>query len=511
MKRSAIFAFGFVLATFGLSADAAHAAAPAWIAAPEMPLARSAYVATRLGDGRVLMAGGGYASAAYTRTAVAYQPSTGTWASVADLSIERVAATATTLDDGSALIVGGGHFEVCNPPFQCFIGSGGTRFDPATNSWEDTGAMQQPRFVHVATRLADGRVLVAGGEQHALGKLKLAEIYDPGLDSWTGIAPMNEIRAYFSGVTMLDGRVLVAGWAGATTEIYDPLTNTWSYTGNIHSSTLTGAIMAPLPDGRVLLAGGYNGSDSVTRTEVYDPSTGVWSIVDDMTFPRHNFAATTLQDGRILVVGGQSDTTSLTYLSSAEIFDPATNLWTTTASLAAPRAVPRAITLADGSVLLAGGIDNAGNLAVAEIYEVADDYDGDGRLDGVDNCPATPNPAQADFDADSRGDACDSNDDNDGCSDAEEGGGAPQLGGMRNPMFPHDFYDVNGSRKVDGLDVNQVRMKFNTATGHPSYAVTHDRSTGAAAWAPGAPNGVINGFDINLVRSSFNHDCTAGP
>ena len=98
--------------------------------------------------------------------------------------------------------------------------------------------------------------------------------------------------------------------------------------------------------------------------------------------------------------------------------------------------------------------------------------------------------------------------DGDGCSDVEEAQtavGSETLGGRRNPNLQWDFYDVNGSKKVDSADIGLVRSKFNQ--NFPAY----DRSPGAQTWAPGPPNGIVNGIDVGLVRASFNHSCTAAP
>jgi hypothetical protein len=101
--------------------------------------------------------------------------------------------------------------------------------------------------------------------------------------------------------------------------------------------------------------------------------------------------------------------------------------------------------------------------------------------------------------------------DGDGCTDFEEEGDVASLGGLRNPALASDFYDVNGSKKIDAVDIAEVRSKFNTAPGNPLYSAAHDRSPGAAPWAPGPANDVINAVDINLVRASFNHSCVAAP
>jgi hypothetical protein len=82
---------------------------------------------------------------------------------------------------------------------------------------------------------------------------------------------------------------------------------------------------------------------------------------------------------------------------------------------------------------------------------------------------------------------------------------------MRNPLFQYDFYDVNGSRKVDAVDVALVRAHFNPSGPVPPQDAIYDRSSGAAPWAPGAPDNKINAVDIALVRRSFNHSCKLAP
>jgi len=85
------------------------------------------------------------------------------------------------------------------------------------------------------------------------------------------------------------------------------------------------------------------------------------------------------------------------------------------------------------------------------------------------------------------------------------------LRGQRNPLNHYDFYDVNGSRKVDIVDVNIVRANFNATGPTPPEDLIYDRSPGVAPWAPNGPDNRINVIDVNLVRAAFNDACAPPP
>ena len=139
-----------------------------------------------------------------------------------------------------------------------------------------------------------------------------------------------------------------------------------------HTATL-------LSDGRVLIVGGGNDTTMLASAELYDPATGKFSPTGSMALPRYGATATLLRDGRVLVAGGQDNLTALTYLASAELYDPATGKFSLTGSMALPRYGASATLLLDGRVLIAGSLlfkeklPLQGNLEgySAEIYDPA--------------------------------------------------------------------------------------------------------------------------------------------
>jgi WD40 repeat protein len=167
-----------------------------------------------------------------------------------------------------------------------------------------------------------------------------------------------------------DGRVLVAGgYVGSnsldTAEIFDPKTNSFTAIGATMSTVRYAPGAASLPDGRVLIAGGWNGSDDLTSAEVFNPSTGTFSPVGSMSVPRELPGTASLPDGRVLVVGGyaQTDATATT-----EIFDPRTNTFTPGPTMAEQRWAPAVAAISGGRVLITGGNDGVNDLASTEIF-----------------------------------------------------------------------------------------------------------------------------------------------
>lgn len=347
---------------------------------------RQIHTATRLGDGRVFIAGGYMNVEVATSSTELYDPTARTFTGAGAMSNPRGLHTATLLADGRVLIAGGG------PASWAVDGAylaAAEIFDPATGTFTATGSMTSPREDHTATLLLDGRVLITGGNDAGDRGVASAELFDPTTGTFTETGSMITPRGFHTATLLSDGRVLVTGgdaaaWSDsgpyiASAEIYDPRTGSFTATGDM-SVGRTHHAAALLANGRVLISGGAAGgtdTGSLGSAEIYDPTTGTFTATGSMADPRVYLTATTLADGRVLVTGGLANGRvygdNPAFLASAEIYDPGSGRFTATGSMAARRGWAAATLLTDGRVLVTGGATDGGSdsLSSAEIYDPA--------------------------------------------------------------------------------------------------------------------------------------------
>lgn len=153
--------------------------------------------------------------------------------------------------------------------------------------------------------------------------------------------------------------------AGVTVQVM-PVPNSWN-TRALMSSPRSSHTATLLNDGRVLVAGGFDGNQVLASAEVFDTNTNRWTTVGSLPGTRFGHSATLLANGRVLVAGGDNGAT----VNTAALFDPATNQWTGTGSMTTPRVFHSAARLLDGRVIVVGGNVNAGFTAGVEIYDPA--------------------------------------------------------------------------------------------------------------------------------------------
>lgn len=320
--------------------------------------ARAYPTAALIKGGQVLIAGG-QTSAGASNAADMYDPGTGTVTGFATMVTARFKHTATTLNDGTVLIVGGQLDNSGNPA----LATTAELFNPGTGTFANTtNAPSVARTGgHTATLLADGTVLIAGGVDSNGLVLQEAEIYNSTNQTFTAVGSMTHARFQHTASLLANGKVLMAGGTDNTAELYDPVAQTFTLTGNLSVARLnpSGTL---LTNGQVLIAGGLsnNNTGSFSTAELYNAATGTFTLTSGgLNAARGAHTATLLPDGTVLVAGGFNcppPACQNPIQSSAEVFNPTTSTFTNTGSLINFRWQDTAILLNDGTVLVAGGL-----------------------------------------------------------------------------------------------------------------------------------------------------------
>lgn len=334
------------------------------VASPTGGLAggRAFHTATLLPTGKVLIAGGYDGNS--LGTAELYDPATYSFTATGSMATPRDNHTATLLANGKVLIIGGNSYGTSTATAELY--------DPATGVFTATGSLGTARASHSATMLtASGKVLIVGGRTlPAATYLTSAELYDPtaGTFSPTGALSI-EARATHTATLLQTGKVLVAGGFHTTdlasAEIYDPTPGTFAATGSLtvprsyHTATL-------LSNGGVLLAGGT----ASLSTELYNPTPGTFGATGSLATARKAYhAGALLLNGKVLIAAGLGPGSPAPLLSATEVYNPSLGTWSASGSLGVQREAHTATVLADGKVLIVGGIGGAGYLTSAELYQ----------------------------------------------------------------------------------------------------------------------------------------------
>lgn len=334
----------------------------------------------------------------YAPIAMAQSP--GTFSPTGDMATARILHTAILLPNGKVLIAGGlglslrlhadwkhegcrkavsitGNYMSNHVLLQLFVS---TLLAQNPGTFTTAGHLTTPRSGHSATLLNDGTVLIAGGFSNPSTPTATAELYDPTSGAFTPAGNMTTARASHTATLLPDDRVLLAGGNRThvgtnaflppnSAEIYDPVTRSFSPTGNMlknhecHEATL-------LASGKVLLLGGAGLSDYLAPdAELYDPTTGTFSAAGTYSSigsgfnACHSAVSSILPDGKVMVVWEGI---------TAEVYDPESGTFARTGRSFAQNytdGMPSATLLPRGTVLIAGGAGDGGAENLTEVFD----------------------------------------------------------------------------------------------------------------------------------------------
>jgi hypothetical protein len=278
-----------------------------------MTTKRRYHSATLLPDGRVLIAGGTDSGSRALATAELYDPSTGTFSATGSMAQARTFShVATLLPNGKVLIAGGYGSSTITVLISAEV------YDPIAGRFSFTVDLVDPiPEVNTAILLPGGKVFIGGPG--------ISQLYDYQRESFGITDGWGSIGLSWPDTQTLlaNGNILVAGGdpdyfgSSSLAGVYNLGTGKFSPTGSMrdvrdfHTSTL-------LPDGTVLIAGGQvDGGGTLASAEVYDPSIGMFGISGNMITNRCCHTATLLNSGQVLITGGGSPD-----LATAELYNP---------------------------------------------------------------------------------------------------------------------------------------------------------------------------------------------
>jgi len=320
-----------------------------WTQKADMPTAR-AIAGSAVVDGKIYVVGGAHVAWGANAVVEEYNPETDTWTRRADMPTSRQGVVAAAVDGIIYAIGGNSGLDAGDKDLSTV-----EAYDPATDTWSKKAEMPTARNVS-AIAVVDRIIYVIGGifgtpEDYQTGEdvavLSTVEAYDPATDTWTTKAEMPTARGYYHAACVVDGRIYVFG--GATK--YGDLSEDFS---------------------------------CVPTVEVYDPATDTWTQVSDMPWARHGHTASVV-DGKVYIIGGLDDEVVKLFLegkieldkvlelfSTVDVYNPATDMWTTAPALPNGRKGPTAAVV-EGKIYIIGGYWGPEGTKLSTVEEYAPD------------------------------------------------------------------------------------------------------------------------------------------
>ena len=373
LQNGEVLVAGGATGSAAATAELYNPATGTWTLTGSMTTARSEQTATLLQNGEVLVVGGEDTNGSLLATAEVYNPATGTWAATGPMvTAAGTGATATLLPNGTVLVAGGCCTTASGPGAlaSAQVFNPATNSWTAAASMSVGRYFATATLLGNGTVLVVGGDNIVPNRMSGMGDTGLtsAEIYNPATGLWQGAGTTATGHVHATASLLPSGQVLVAGGAhdgccsGVTgADLYTPSTGTWQAAANMNIAREYAAA-AVLPDGTVLVAGGYNGVTALgtlASTEIYQPATNTWTPGPDMNQHRQGHTATLLKNGQVLVAGGAGATAELYSAGAAPPPAPAV---TGVSPASGPAAGGTAVTVT-GSNLTGGSVAFGGTAA----------------------------------------------------------------------------------------------------------------------------------------------------
>ena len=243
-------------------------------------------------------------------------------------------------------------------------------YDSINDSFRKGPRMKVESWGYASVTLPSGNIAMFGGYNKNSKVLSSCEVFNVESNSFSDIGDMIEKRWGPAAVLLPTGVVLIIGGHDASEpliscEFFNPTYNEFSPSTAKLAVGRANHTASLLPDGRVLVCGGGDEVTSFETTEIYDPSTDSFSGGPLMTERRSGHAATTLENGKVLLTGGINGNVS----SSTELYDPTTNFFSKGPDMHVARYFHLSIPLRDGGVLIGGGLMYHRGYHTTEIYD----------------------------------------------------------------------------------------------------------------------------------------------
>jgi Domain of unknown function (DUF1929)/IPT/TIG domain/Glyoxal oxidase N-terminus len=337
-----------------------------WSTMPYLMPTNSVHAAL-LYNGKVLViAGSKMTDGTPSKEAALWDPQAGT-ITVQSTSYYMFCNGMIPLADGRVLIAGG---QIQSSP--TFLGSPqASIYDPATNAFTTVQNMAHGRWYPTVTMLNDGRVMTFSGLNETTGSTNnTVEIYTVG-SGWSAPSTANWTPPLYPRMHILpNGNIFYSG-ASATSRLFNPTTNAWTTVANTVSGILRtygSSVLLPLTpannyDPRIMILGGGVPTATPT-TEIIDmgASSPAWHLGPDMSQPRVEMVAVLLPTGKVLAMAGSAtDEDGATASLNADLYDPEMNTFSSAGANAFPRMYhTEALLMPDATVWLAGSNPSTG-------------------------------------------------------------------------------------------------------------------------------------------------------